>query len=37
MIAYQRKFNEWSMAFKNEAFEHEDETRLICFASEGKY
>lgn len=33
MIAYQRKFNEWSMAFKNEAFEHEDETRLICFAS----
>lgn len=33
MEAYQEKFNEWSMSFKNEAFEHEDETRLICFAS----
>lgn len=33
IIAYQEKLNEWSMSFKNEAFEHEDETRLICFAS----
>lgn len=29
MIAYQRKFNEWSMAFKNEAFEHEDTIERI--------